>query len=223
MENIVLLMLFTYPGAIAYFVYCRMAHGKIFYKEVDTFFKSAICFFLSVLVTVASITILALGNSGLSLAKLSVAIKNSDTLGKYTFISFAISLICGVIYYFLAWLFFQLSNHDRKAHNVSQVDEHLYVWNDIMDNYDISGCCVVVRKNGKMLHAGFPLVLPGDYSKDKSLALEYCDLVEKEINDNGDSIGEAYISYMDLDSDIEIEFRDAHVLQELINKKDKGA
>ena len=220
MENLILLMLFTYPGAISYTVYYLSTKDKTYYQELDSFSRTAWCFFLSAAITIMSFGILSLSTTESSLITLIAKIKTTNMLWKYLLLSFALSLIVGVSWHLLRRLYFHVVNHIRSKHDLSPFGKEQKVWQNLINNYDITDCVAVIKKGGKTVRAGMPQLLPDDLGSDKVIVLSHCEEVEGELNKpNHGLLGKPFVSAYDLSTDIEIEFIASHLLDEKIYGK----
>jgi len=207
MENIILLILFTYPGAISHLVYSYLAQNKTFYKKMDSFYKTAICFFLSALVTVLSMLILKPITKTDSLSVLASQIRDSELIWKYLFTSIIVSILLGFALYSFAQLRLYLQNQNQQSVNGAIRGQYTFVWDDLMSKYYISDCVVIIRKNGQFVKAGKPQILPTHYSTEKQIVLTHCDDTESELKkrDRG-LLGEHYLSFYDVENGVELEF-----------------
>ena len=219
-ENVILAMLFTYPGAIAYMVYYISTKDKTYYHELDSFSRAACCFFLSAAVTVFSFTVLSFSFDTSSLVFLVEKIKHTSFLWKYLLISFGISIAFGAAWHFLLLIYFKLLNAHRVRQHLSPFGHEQKVWQNLMQNYDITDCALIIRKNGEVVRAGMPEILPGDFDKDKRIVLSYCSEVEQEIaKEDGGLLGDRFVSVYDLGSNTELEFIASHDLDKAIREK----
>ena len=224
MENIILLMLFTYPGAISYMVYYLTTHNKTYYQKLDTFSRSAWCFFLSAAVTVISFKVLSLQLGNSNLVCLIEKIKYTSALWNYLLLSFCFSIGLGAVWHFILLLHFKLHNAYRVHKNLSPFVKEQKVWQNLVQNYDLTDCAVIIRKAGKVVRAGMPEIIPGDIDKDRRIVLSYCEYVEQELlkHDRG-LLGDRFVSVYDLATDTEIEFIASQELDKAIlqNLEDK--
>ena len=220
MENIILLMLFTYPGAISYMVYYLTTKDKTYYQKLDSFSRTAWCFFLSAAATVLSFTVLSYTFGTSSLNVLVEGIKSTPALWKYLLISFTISIVMGIILHFLLLLYFKLRNDYRVHRGLSPYAQEQKVWQNLVQNYDLTHCALIIRKDGVIVRAGMPEILPGDFDKDKRVVLSYCDEVEQELNkpDRG-LLGDRFVSVYDMATSTELEFIASHDLDKAIQEK----
>lgn len=220
MENIILLMLFTYPGAISYMVYYLSTKDKTYYQELDSFSRTAWCFFMSAAVTVLSFTVLSLTSGEYSLKGVVDKIQSTPSLWKYLVISFGFSVIMGIILHFLLRLYFKLRNAYRVHCGLSPYAQEQKVWQNLIQNYDITDCALIIRKDEKIVRAGMPEILPGDFEKDKRVVLSYCDEVEHEINEpDGGLLGNRFLCVYDLATNTELEFIASQDLDKAIREK----
>ncbi len=220
MENIILLMLFTYPGAISYMVYHLSTKDKTYYQKLDSFSRAAWCFFLSAAVTVLSFTVLSFTFGASNLNVLIQRIKFTPSLWKYLLISFGFSIALGIVWHFSLLLYFAIRNAHRVHRGLSPYAQEQKVWQNLIRNYDITDCALIIRKDGNIVRAGMPEILPGDFEKDKRIVLSYCDEVEHEINEpDGGLLGNRFVCVYDLATNTELEFIASHDLDKAIREK----
>lgn len=220
MENIILLMLFTYPGAISYMVYYLITKDKTYYQELDSFGRTAWCFFLSAAVTVLSFTVLSFAFRASNLSVLVQQIKYTPSLWLYLFVSFGVSIALGIIWHFTLLFCFKMRNAYRVHRGLSPFGQEKKVWQNLVQNYDITDCALIIRKDGQLVRAGMPEILPGDFDNDKRIVLSYCTEVEQELNKpDGGLLGNRFVSVYDLATNTELEFIASHNLDKAIRDK----
>lgn len=218
MENIILLMLFTYPGAVAYLIYEQLTKNKTYYKDADSFSKTALCFFVSAGITI--LTCQTIAKTGeMNLTALTEQMKTSSAIWRYLIFSLLYSTCAGVVGHLLLKLHFALYNKHRSKHKLSPYSDHPKVWAQLVKEYDLTDCAAIIRKGGRIVRAGMPEILPDDIDNDRQIVLSYCDRVEAELAkpDRG-LLGERFVSVYDLASDTEIEFIASQALDEAIRK-----
>ena len=216
-ENVILAMLFTYPGAIAYMVYYISTKDKTYYHELDSFSRAACCFFLSAAATVTSFGFLSLKLGETNLEGIIKQIKTTPVLWIYLIVSFFSSIVLGTLWHYGRRIVFYFVNRYRKKNNLSPYGKNQRVWPNLMQNYPITDCAAVIRKKGRFVRAGMPQILPDDLGTDQRIVLSYCDRVEAELNKPDQGIlGERYWSVYDLATDTEIEFIESSALDKQI-------
>lgn len=209
-------MLFTYPGAISFYVYERLAYDKTFYRGIDAYAKTAICFFLSAFITILSYGILSIYKHVYDFSALIVLLKNGQLLGGYAFISLILSLVIGYILFVIRLFIFFLCNADKTSYGEPKEGIYKSNWDQIRKDYDTQSCIVIIKKDGKMVNAGVVELTSDDYSSDKSIVLSYSDYVLDEIKYNESKlIGNHVITYYDAENNVAFEY---YAAIELINK-----
>lgn len=207
MENIILLMLFTYPGAIAYLVYVRATCRTTYYREYEPFSRTALCFFISAAVTVISCGILSMQAQSKSLETLIGKIKTSDMLWAYLMTSLCASIATGLLWSLLAWIEFRIANRRKEKKGLPIKGKPRKVWAHLVNEYEVTQCIAIIRKGGKIVRAGVPQILPDDLDTEPMVCLSYCNRVEKELaKPDWGLLGNRFMSVYRLDTDSEIEF-----------------
>ncbi|MDO4866340.1 MAG: hypothetical protein Q4C10_07250 [Clostridia bacterium] len=219
MENIILLMLFTYPGAIAYLIYSRIAKGMTTYQEPDSFTRAALCFFISAAVTVITCGMLTNMRGGLS--GLIGELKHTGMLWNYLKWSFILSIVAGVLWIVCARLMLLAVNKYRRHKHIPPHTVRRKAWVELINEYSVGECAAIIRKGGKIVRAGFPQVLPDDLSDDPVIVLSYCNRVERELaKPDWGLLGNRFLSAYNLGTDTEIEFVAAENLTEAMKTEE---
>lgn len=220
MEDIILLMLFTYPGAMAYLIYSRITKGMTTYQEPDSFTRAALCFFISAAVTVLTCGMLTDMNAGLS--GVIDALKTSGIVWDYLLRSFILSVGAGILWIVCAHLLLLAVNKYRSSKHLPSNTVNRNTWTELYNKYSLAECAVIIRKGGKVVRAGMPEVMPDDLKDDPVFALSHCNRVEKElVKPDWGLLGNRFISVYRLDTDTEIEFIAADNLNKAIREEEE--
>lgn len=210
MENIIFLMLFTYPGAFAEFTYRHFAKDRAFYREPETSLRAARIFFLSALTTL--ICLLIVGGWSAGLPGTIEALKRGNNTFIYAFLSAGVSLDLGGAWYGLSCLWDKLYNRFAEARGEPRRSHNSQTWMSLMANKDVpqKECVFEIRKNGMRIHAGLPLHCPDDLREDSGIALCHCKTVENILDTpDQDLIEQPSAYYLDMRNNIEIIIRGA--------------
>lgn len=217
MENVIILMLFTYPGAIMDRVFAIASAKYDYHKSLDGSALAARYLIYSALCTTISILILSLTlniKDGVSLAAIVGLLQATNLWWKYLLISFVVSILCGLasfcIHHFIL----------RNIRNKILIPKGHYkdsgtkdTWQHIInhpDEFDLWNCAIVIRKDGHIVAAGLPYALPKDHQEAR-YALMHCDKVLQELNtraenDETSMLGETMLNYYDATNDYMMEF-----------------
>lgn len=229
MDNIILLAIFSYPGAIVDWVYTQMAKEKTFYSQPDSTIRAARDFFFSALIAVVTMPlVIPNGEGGHTLSNWVDVMKKTEIVWTYVASSFLCAMLMGVIWYVIrkypvSWLL----KKDAAKHNVAPAGLYKTVWQEVTKtsvDVDITHCAMIIRKNGELVRAGLPYALPDNIEEDPALALMRCDMVEAEIAQKNKStkILEHWCSYYNIETGVEIELRNARPLWEEQDQEARG-
>ena len=229
MDNIVLLAIFSYPGAVVDWVYTHLAKDKTFYTQPDSAIRAARDFFFSALIAVVTMPLVIPGSEGgHTLSNWVDVMKKSEVVWQYIIISFICAMLMGIIWYLLrkypvSWL----QKKYAAKRNAAPAGLYKTVWQEVTktpDEVDITHCAMIIRKNGELVRAGLPYATPDSIEEDPALALMRCDMVEAEIALGKEStkILEHWCSYYDLKTGVEIELRNARPLWEEQDQEARG-
>lgn len=228
MENILLLIIFSYPGALADMVYTFFAKDKSFYKETSEAFRVARDFFWGAVIALATmlLTIPAKPEKH-TLSNWMSVLTTSDKIWLYIFVSLVIAIAFGGLWYQFEMRFkFPLKNKIRKKYKLAPESQYKRTWHDIVkknDHVNIDECAVVIyNSDGKMIAAGLPRSVPDDIDDDPHFALAHCDTVLYELGRKKDSYLDGLrLVYCDVKTMGRIEFYDAGRLYAAIKEKQK--
>ncbi len=220
MEDLLLLAVFSYPGALADLVYTTFAEGREFYKEPSAAGRVARDFFFSAIIALPCMHLTIPGASGAhTLINWMDLLQKSEVFWSYMCFTLIGALLIGFAYLALAYLGLLIRNKQpwRKSYFKSS---HGDIWSDIVENpqeVDLVHSAIVVRDlNDRVLCCGLPYVVPRDVKKDPALALMWCDQVRAELGkDKAESlIRDDVVVYFNMQNGIRIEIRDAWELRD---------
>ena len=219
MENIIPLILFTYPGAISECVYRRLDKNRSGMKQNDEIIRVAWDFFLSALVTALCLVILHPGDGTLS--DLMEAMKEAGFLWSYLAWSLGLGAVVGVAWFLLKLLCFRGRNWYLKKRGMDTYGAKRTVWKDLLDDSLIphEKAIASVRKDGIRLRAGFIWKYTTDLASDPGLILMHTKTVEEELDRKpGEKslIRDPVVSYIEPASGLEIQIYDGKALGDYI-------
>lgn len=213
MQDIIPLILFTYPGAFAEFTYWHFAKDKEFYKEPDAYFRAARVFFLSAVVTLVSLfASTLLYHTTIDLSTVVSFLNTGNHAIWYALISLCTSVLTGLGWFGCAYLWEKISNHFRLSRGKAPASERNHTWMSMLADPDTPQMDYVleIKKHGQVMKRGFIMHMPNDIRKDTGFVLMHCDLVEEVLNTKDqDLISDPLISYVDIGTETEIVMRDA--------------
>lgn len=223
MENIIWLILFTYPGAFTEFTYHYFAKDRAFYREPEAYFRTARVFFLSALISLACLTLFGKiyhGPLDLSTAVMFLSKKNHAIY--YALVSFVASVGVGAAWYGLNCLIEHIRNKGKIAQRKAPSGKKKQVWMSMMADPRTPQTDYVVEvwQHGKLVRRGLAMHMPDDLREDAGFALTHCDTVEEVLNtEDQDLISEPSVSYVDVKTETEIIIREANKYCEWIMGK----
>ena len=229
MENIILLAIFSYPGAVVDMVYTSLAKDKSFFRPTIDAFRVARDFFFSALVAIMSMPIVIPGGSEAHTLKNWVDIMTKhEVVWTYIVVSLGISVaLGGVIYLVRRYPELWIKNKIAVRYKQPQSSQYKKVWRDVAntpEDIDVAkSVFVVYNADRKMVCAGFSYSIPEDIEANPNLALMHCDIVEKELKKNKEEslIGDVIVSYYDMVTSHKIEVREAAQLYANLVEKQK--
>lgn len=216
MDNIILLAIFTYPGAVVDGVYTRLAKDKSFFAQPEAAVRAARDFFFSALIAVITMPIILSDSEGAhTLSNWVDVMKKDEVVWSYILSSALCAIVLGFAWYMvrrfpLLWL----QNKVSAFSNIPTESPHSTIWGDILstpEDIRLDRCAVIVRRNGEIVRAGLPYLLPHKIDQDPAIALMYCEHVEYELSLGSEStkVLDQQCVYYDIQNNVEIEFRNA--------------
>lgn len=212
MENIIVAILFTYPGAFAEFTYWSFAKDEPFYRKPESYFQTARIFFLSALITLASLAFFGwVSCPGLNLSNAITFLNHGNNALCYTLISCAISGATGFVWFATRIGLQEVGNWLKISQGKARIGPRKQVWMSMLadKNTPQMGYVIEIHKHGELKQCGLAYHVPDDLREDTGFALMHCDLVKKYMdNPEYDIISKPLVSYIDLEHDAEIIIRD---------------
>lgn len=169
MENIIILILFTYPGAMADFIHSRIVSGKQYDHKPEEYFRVARDFFLSALISMASIW----AYCGITGQKFGISTAVERLKADESIILFMGITIIGAALAAMIWAMwdsgkFGIRNGIRAKSGKTTFAREKSVWKTLMTDADIpfNKCVLAFYQDGKLIRAGIPHTVSDDYEKD---------------------------------------------------------
>ena len=188
MDDLMLLMLFSYPGVITDLVYTSLAKEKTFYRDASEFFRVARAFFLSALTAFITMLVTLPGSwEAHTIANWIETLKTNAIVWRFAFNAACVSSALGFIWFGLACLGLRLRNHRAKKNKKAYHDTAFgCTWHDVIrqpDQVDLRKAVIeVCNGDGERINCGFPFALPNDIRTEPSLALSCCEWVDEELD-----------------------------------------
>lgn len=228
MENLVLLILFTYPGAIFDWVYTLLAKDKSFYHSMAEHQRVARGFFISSIIALATMPIVIPSSfENYTLKNWVDVLIKTNRIWLYILSSVVISIILGIVWYHTMNKFiFPWQNRRAQKQGLPMSGQYKKVWYEIMhapDDISLESVVAIIRdNNGNQLNAGLIHCFPDDITEEPQLSLMYCDRVANELAKPPEEslIDGHIITYHNLTHHITIEFRNASRLYEVLKHKE---
>lgn len=207
MENLIPLVLFTYPGAVCEYVYLRLAVGYAFCRKPDEAFRAARIFFLSALVTAVCLLISGAG----TLSALMERLQEAGCLFGYLAGSLLTSGAVGVIWFGARLAVFRAANRQRAERHDPTEGEAQTVWEDLFHDPQLRGESYVaaVYRDGTLIRAGIIYEHTRDLREDPGIILMYSRMIEAELRlpaEERTLIGLPYAHYIDVSTGTEVAF-----------------
>ena len=217
MENIIILMLFTYPGAIMDRVFAIMSTKYDYHKSLDGSALAARYLIYSAICTTISLLLLActlhVKQNAISLTAIVTLLQSSGIWLRYLFLSLFVSIICGIIaFVFHHYILRNIRNKVLIPTGIYKDSGAKDTWRHILnhpDEFDLWNCAVVIYKDNDIVAKGLPYAIPKDYAEGR-FALMQCDKVDQELKKRttGEEclLSEAMLNYYDAANNCNIEF-----------------
>lgn len=227
MDDIILLLLFAYPGALVQVMVEKIAERRWKCEKGDNTTEAAKYLFFSA--AVDAISLLAFGwlfGMPAGLPGWIITIKQGWNIGAYLAISLIASGVFSIAWYaFIRIVLTRGGNTFKRASGAPVDSEYRDVWNDTVMNplvMDTSKVVAVVKRNGQIEECGFIWAIPKSVTENPCLTLSRTELVRSILADDVNRekadriIGGVIAAYVSLDKGFEIEFRDASKLYDSI-------
>ena len=184
MENIIILILFTYPGIMSDYFHGLMVKGKQYEKKTEEPIRAARDFFISAVITVAGMGVFSLiTRTAFSLSGIRDALQSGRNLAIYLPISLTLALLAALIWYSGNRILFWSRNKLRSNQGKPTIDESKSVWASMMKDKNIpfANAVLAFYKDGKLIRAGVAYNVSDDYRNDPWAILYHMETIEEEL------------------------------------------
>lgn len=224
MENIIILILFTYPGIMADFIHSRLSQKTVHDRKPEEYFKVARDFFLSALISVVSIKIYCMiTDSEFSISTAVERFGKDESIWGFGLITIIVAVAAALIWELLDFCLLKIKNNLRKSQGKSTTDRIKSVWTSMFDdpelNYDESA--LAIYQNGQLIRAGLSYNVSDDYQNDPWATLIYTETVEAELSKEKKDrtmLIDPTASLINIENGIRVDIYNAKELKEYIRK-----
>jgi len=214
MEDMILLLLFTYPGSVVEWVYGFLCKPYDYYTPLEGVQQAARYFVLSVICTSLSMLMLPFffpNKIQFTISSVINALKNTEMILIYIPLSIAVSILLGgILFVFRHFVVTPICNSVARKKNKYTDSGLKDVWAELFNHpkdFDLWKCAMILKKNGKIIGCGMPYSMHVK-KRNVEYSLMYCDIVLKEIKkgNNSDLIENHVLTYYDAQNDLVCEF-----------------
>lgn len=223
MEDIIILILFTYPGIMADFIHSSMVRNRIFDRKPDEFFRAARDFFLSAAITAATMGPFCAAR-GIPYSLQATKLEASKGMGLMIFIILSLSASAAAA---LIWasgerVLLRIRNRRREIRGKDAMSEEKKVWASIRKDPDIPyyKCVMAIYKDGQLIRAGLTHNVSTDLQEDPGILMKYTDLAEQQVKLDPEErtlIDYPVVSYVEAASGIRIDIFDGTKMDRYVN------
>jgi len=212
MENIIWLILFTYPGAFTEFTYFFLSKDRDFYHKPEAYFRTARIFFFSAIITLGCLRFFgAIHHGPLNLSNAVMFLSKDNYAIHFAIVSCVASIAFGFVWYKIRSRIERIQNQWNTKHGKARRGPRKQVWKSMLADPDTPQTDFVaeIYHDGKLIRRGLVYHMTNDPKEDNSIALIQCELVEEVLStENQAAIGDPMISYVDMERNNEIILRD---------------
>ena len=169
MEGIIIMILFTYPGAVADYLHGVMIRGKQYDKPAEGYFRTARDFFLSAIITLAAMAVFCpLRGVPFTLDGAAEALRSGKGLWIFAALTLIGAAIAAGIWTAGNHLAFAAWNKGRVKAGKWTMGETKSTWATMMNDKSIpfDNCALAFYKDGKLIKAGLAYEVSNDYQND---------------------------------------------------------
>lgn len=184
MENIIILILFTYPGIMADFIHSRLSQKTVHDRKPEEYFKVARDFFLSALISVVSIKIYCMiTDSEFSISTAVERFGKDESIWGFGLITIVVAVAAALIWKLLDDCTLWIRNKIREKQGKSTTDKIKSVWESMFDDEELKfdESAMAIYQNGQLIRAGLSYNVSNDYQNDPWATLIYTETVEEEL------------------------------------------
>lgn len=227
MENIIILILFTYPGIMADYLHDQMVEKEAFHKDIKESFRTVRDFFLSAVITLVTISLFSLiMRVNPELQTIINEIQKDMNIWIYLIMSIVISVISAYVWHGINLLTLKRKNRKAERQNTFLESKWDKTWTALYRDRKIpyAHCVMAVYKDGKLIRAGLTHHVTENPEEDPWIALKFMTEAEEEINKPKDKrkvlIEPAY-SFINLQNGTSVEIYDSRYFTPKIDEKYK--
>lgn len=221
MESVILLLLFTYPGAIVELLLSQFAEHRSYVPKREGMQATVRYFFYSTIISTCSLAFFGVvtGTVAAGLTEWISKVTEEWWIAVYLLISFSFSFLFAVFWY---WLMKNVVHRLVKGYRVKKKIPYdagyTDVWKNVVMNpgdMDLAKVVAFVQKGKDTLACGLVHSLTDDIQGAPEISLSFSDHVafrlnkEKDIPDEERTIGDDVLTYVNPASGYQIIFRDA--------------
>lgn len=225
MQDIIILILFTYPGAMADYFHSRWTKGKEYADKTEEYFRIARDFFISALITVASVTVYcAVSGTAFSLGAVAGKLGELSELIAYLPISLVLSWMTAFLWKISDRVLFRLRNKRLKKEGKPELGEISHVWQSLLTDPEIpttNSVFAVYDRNGKLIRAGAVHEATTEPEADPWVTLKFMEWAEEELElpyEERELIGSPYVSCVNINNGMYIDVHDGDKLYKAVDE-----
>lgn len=227
MENIIILILFTYPGIMSDYFHGLMVKGKQYEKKTEEPIRAARDFFISAVITVAGMGVFSLiTRTAFSLSGIRDALQSGRNLAIYLPISLTLALMAALIWYAGNRILFWSRNKLRSNQGKSTIGEGKSVWKSIFDDPDIdyNNSAFAIYQDGKLIRAGLPFDVSDDIQNDPWAILTWTETARMDLEQPAEErtllITPKY-SCVNIGNGVTVDIYDGGLMRKFISSEDE--
>lgn len=223
MENIIIMILFTYPGAMADFIHSRIVEGTQYDHKPEEYFRIARDFFLSAVISIASLwAYCAITGQQFGISAAAEKLRTDDSVWLFAGITIIGAILAAAIWAALDNGKFSLRNTIRQKAGKTTYAKRKSVWESLMTEKDIpfNNCVLAFYQDGKLIKAGMPHTVSDDYKNDPWAILMWPETARMELEKpEGDrtllrSVSHTFVNF---ESGITVDVYDATLFRDFIS------
>jgi len=223
MEEIIILILFTYPGAMADYFHKLMIRGKQYDNDPDEHFRIARDFFLSALITLITMLFFCgIRRIDFTLSIVMKELQKGENLWVYGAFSLIAAFVISGVWVVGNKAYLQVTNRGRASRGTATLDETKNVWASMMTDPEIPfrTCALAVYQDGKLIRAGLAHNVSDDYKNDPWAVLTYSDTakadLERPLEERSILISPEY-SFVNIENGIAVDIYDGSRFREFLS------
>lgn len=220
MENLVLFLMYAYPGALVELIYSWTAPHLRGEREEESFVKYARYILTSAMVLFFSMNwfMFVTGQQNVSIQTLQTIITTGNSLMIYTLVSLFVTLMIAFVTALARVPVRRVVNWTRNLFGMPSLMGYGTVWESIttdQNEVSIDKCVAFVYKGEHEIAHGLLEMHPRDMKREHALTLIQSDVIDETIEQDQESapdkryIGKTLLTYVDLEHDYKVVFKKA--------------